>query len=68
MSTWETEARRLALYGGETLWTEERRVVDDGYICGFDPILYLYRCPCGSDLSDLAGQKKVAATTAIVTA
>ncbi len=37
--------------------------LDECYICGFIPVLYICRCPCWSVLSDLQG-KEIAATTA----
>lgn len=41
---------------------------DNGYISGFFLVLYIHCCPNKSDLPDFEGQKKIAATTAIVTA
>lgn len=61
------KAARLPFSEGSALQTKERGVAN-GYIFGFIPVLYTIDCPCGSVLSDFQGQKKVAATTAIVTA
>ena len=36
------------------------------YISGFNPDWYTRCCPCEFDLSDLQGEKEIAATTAIV--
>lgn len=50
------------LIGGEIPPIVRKEGVN-GYICGFNPILFTHCCPCRSDLSDLPGQKKIAATS-----
>ncbi len=65
---WENHRAKAAAlrFGGATLQTKERRDAND-YISGFFLVLYIHCRHDKSDFSDFTG-KKVAATTAIVTA
>lgn len=65
----EPKAAALHHHGGATLRNPKEEGGDgNDYISGFFLVLYVHCCPDKSDLSDFEGQKKIAATTAIVTA